>query len=376
MKPEWAERAGRLPPSNYRRYLVGSGWTLSAEKKRSWVYACDHPQGHVTVEVPRTGDYVDYERRVVEVLEVISLVEQRSSASILFDLGHPAADKVAFGIISPETEQGTISINDSCRIRDAQRRLFLAAAHSVIEPLVHHPRLSRAEAVAFVDSCREAPAQKGSYIAPVLVPVTPAVGQLPLDDPFPRRVTRLLAGALTEVASAVASGEDQRLLEGSHKGLSSNLLDALSCLGPPGSGVLDVSFSWAPGRRAPLGRSRVRFDHRLFAPMAEAARVLKETSPAPGTTIEGYVASFDRMAQDASQPGEIALLTSLEDRPGPIKVYVQLPPEIYQQQAWEAHRGATRVRITGTLVKQGRRYVLQRPGDLVTLPDDDGSSSE
>ena len=371
MRPLWAKQAGQLLPSVLRRYLSTAGWAVS-ERKKAWRFSTEIPAGQVYVDVPRSQDFVDYERRVVELVEALAVAEDRSALEILLNLANPTSDSLAFKFASPDTGAGTISVSDGCRIRNAQKQLLLAAAHSVVEPQAHHPRLSRAEAVTFLDTCREAPSQQGSFVTNIIVPVAPPVGQLPLDDPFPRQVTSLLARALYETSEAISSGDDNRLLEGARHGLSSNLLKALSDLHPPGqSGTLDIGFSWASGRPAPRLHRRVRFDHSFFPSMQEAARFLRETSPMPGTMVEGYFAGFERDAHDASRPGEVALLATLDEHPGQTKkVYLTLSPSAYEE-ASQAHIDAAKVRVTGTLIKEGRRYVLRSPGEVERIPEEE-----
>jgi hypothetical protein len=364
VKPDWADSAARLLPSTLRHHLVATGWrdVATGEAARSWRYAFDTSKGLVSVDVPKSRDFVDYARRVVELVEILSLVEQRPARSIVFDLSQPEADILSFRFKGAETNDGTISLDDGIRIREERRRLLLATAHSVIEPLPHHPRLSRVEPLEFLASCRELPPKLGSYLSPVLVPVSPEVGDAALEDPFSRRVTKMLASALHTTAEALNAGEDHCLLQGAELGLSSNFLAALSGLRPPGRGTLEIGFSWAMRRRPPALTFRaVSFDHRVFEPLREIARVVRESSPAPGTVVEGYVASFDREATDPTRPGEVVVIATMEDRTGTPKVHMELSPEAYAQ-AILAHQMARRVRVTGTLTREGRRYVLRDPG--------------
>lgn len=364
MKPDWADEAARLLPSALRHHLAATGWrdVTTNEGSSYWRYALEMPQGVVEIEVPRNPGFVDYARRVVELVENLALVEKRSARSIVFELGQPEADIVSFRFEGAETNDGTISLDDGIRIREERRRLLLATAHSVIEPLPHHPRLARTEPLEFLASCRELPPKVGSYLSPVLVPVSPEVGDATLEDPFSRRVTRMLASALHATANALNAGEDRRLLEGAELGLSSNFLSALSGLRPPGRGTLEIGFAWAARRKPPGFPFRaLSFDHRVFDPLREIARVLRETSPSPGAVLEGFVASFDREATDPTQPGEVVLIVDLEDRPGTRMVHMKLSPEAYAQ-AIAAHQAARRVRVTGTLTREGRRYVLRDPG--------------
>lgn len=364
MKPDWSDEAARLLPSALRHHLAATGWrdVAVSEAARYWRYAIDTPRGQVSVDVPKSTDFIDYDRRVVELVEILSLVEQRSARSIVFELSQPEADILSFRFTGAETNDGTISLDDGIRIREERRRLLLSVAHSVIEPLPHHPRLSRVEPLELLAACRELPPKIGSYLSPVLVPVSPEVGDATLEDPFSRRVTKMLASALHTTADALNAGEGGRLLQGAELGLSSNFLAALSGLRPPGRGTLEIGFSWAARRRAPaLPFRAVSFDHRVFDPLREAARVLRESSPSPGIVVEGYVASFDREAKDPTRPGEVVLIATIEDRLGTPKVHMELSPEAYAQ-ALHAHQTAQRVRVTGTLTREGRRYVLRDPG--------------
>jgi hypothetical protein len=364
MKPDWADDAARLLPSTLRHHLAAHGWrdVTTLETSSVWRYAFDTPQGTVLVDVPRNTGFVDYSRRVVELVETLALFEKRPARSIVFELGQPEADIVSFRFEGAETNDGTISLDDGIRIREERRRLLLATAHSVLEPLPHHPRLARTEPLELLASCRELPPKVGSYLSPVLVPVSPEVGDATLEDPFSRRVTKLLASALYVTAEALNAGEDRRLLDGAEQGLSSNFLAALSGLRPPGRGTLEIGFSWASRRKPPSFPFRMlSFDHRVFDPLREIARVLRETSPSPGTMVEGFVASFDREATDPTKPGEVVLIVDLEDRPGTRMVHMKLSPEAYAQ-AIAAHQAARRVRVMGTLTREGRRYVLREPG--------------
>lgn len=86
-------------------------------------------------------------------------------------------------------------------------------------------------------------------------------------------------------------------------------------------------------------------------------------SPSPGTVVDGYVASFAREATDPTRPGEVVLIATMESRPGTPRVHMELSPEAYAQ-ALRAHQAAQRVRVTGTLTREGRRYVLRDPVGL------------
>lgn len=114
------------------------------------------------------------------------------------DLLSPPGDGVRFRIDSVRTEAGTISLQQSLQLRKGLRNILLAAAHSAIAPQPHFARLSQAKAVDLVNACCERQSERGSYVASILVPVLPPVGQLSLDEEFGRRTTKTL-GTLKKV---------------------------------------------------------------------------------------------------------------------------------------------------------------------------------
>jgi len=77
--------------------------------------------------------------------------------------------------------------------------------------------------------------------------------------------------------------------------------------------------------------------------------------------VEGFVARLQRAPANASEPGEVVVTAVIEGRPGASKVYMMLPPE-FCGLAEAAHSDAARIRVTGTLRRQGRRLILGEPG--------------
>lgn len=366
------EQAARLEPSAFKRFVRSRGWQQApSATDRSTRFTRETPGGLAEIEIPNDSRFADYQKRVRESLEILVLVEQSSPGDLVVTLAQPNADILTFRFADVLFEDGTVPIDDALRIRQARRQLLLSAAHSVVEPLPHYPRLSRHDPVELLASCRELPPRRGSYVTSVLIPVSPAVGQIEI-QPFARRVTELLAKALCRAEQVLEEGDDDALLREPRTGFSSNFLTALANLAPPGRrGTLEVDFAWAPGRPRPeVPRDRVRLGQTVFSPLEEAARVLRETSEVAGYELEGYIARLERQPDDVHQPGTVLLATRIEDRPGTTKVHITLDPETYQQ-AVEAHSSASLVRVTGTLTRAGRKLVLQNAGGFTVLVEDE-----
>jgi hypothetical protein len=360
----WTTRAAALDPATFRRYLRGTGWTeLPLPHSRVWRFVHRSPEGEVTTEIPTDAAFLDYAKRLHEALDALSFVEQRPPEAIVATLEHPDVDRLQLRLTGESVQDGTIPLQDALRIRSARKQLLLAAAHSALEPRPWFSRLGRAEPLELLAVCREAPPQVGSFVSEVLIPVSPALPPLSeeVEAPFARRTTALLARALLTVSDLIARGDDTALLQHAQDGVSANLLAALAELGPPDErGALEFTMSWTPRRPAPdLAKRPIRFDRSALRLVGEAARVLRETSEAPGSELEGFIARLERSTpDDPTAPGVLVLATALEGRPGTSRVQLHLPPDLYQR-AVEAHQHAARVRVTGTLVREGRRSSLR-----------------
>jgi hypothetical protein len=294
-------------------------------------------------------------------VEVLAKLEMRPVWQILNDLLAPPADVARLRTLSETAGSGSILLEDSIRLRLAARELLLASAHSTLQPRANFPRMSHPRAVQFISECKEGQTERGSYVASILIPVSPEIGSTPLlEDPFPRQVTRTFMGALLEAADVMRSGPPEALLQRAHKGLSANFLDALSRLRPAGErSHVEISITWSRCRTAPdLPRSQVRFEEGMFPLFAEAARTLREANPSPGVEIEGYIVSVKREERDRERPGTVVVATHLEGRPGTSMVKVDLPPQQYKR-AVDAHKEAGQVKMVGTLSREGRTLWLR-----------------
>jgi len=367
-----------LRPVDVQQYLQNHHWQAISEPKNDvmrYRLAEASSSKEVVVEVLLDPSFADYTRRTAELVDVLSRLEQRSPLEIIDVLSMPPADILQFRICSDLVASGTIPIDDAIRFRQAQRQLLLASAHSALEPRDYYPRLSKAPAVELLSACREGQTARGSYLTRLLVPVAPALGVLPFEEPLGRKTTRLLSTALQEASRILSSGRYERLLEHAAQGLSANFLRALADLKPPGErSFLDFDIHWASSRPLPPAiQGRVRLQEGVFAALTAAAATLSERSPSLGYEIEGYVALLARTAEKADQPGQVQIATTLDDRPGTVMVRVELAPEDYRA-ALNAHAAAQRVKVLGTLRREGRSWILLQPTGFEVLPSIEGES--
>ena len=252
-----------------------------------------------------------------------------------------------------------------------RRNLLLAAAHAAVQPQRYYPKLSRREPTELVAQCREAQTARGSYVLNLLVPVEPAIGRLPFNDPPGRRLTRLLMQTLSEVSQQLRRMDGEALLRMEGRGVSANLLAALGEMYPPGEGSsLEISARWARNRPPPEAPSRLNFTDGVFPLLRSAARAMREQHPC-ASELSGYITRLERPGEGTGGAGTIVLVTQSGEPPAEIRVHVTLPPEVYNEKAIPAHREGRRLRMNGTLQREGRKWILNNPAEIDWAGDED-----
>jgi len=347
-----------LSPVTLQEQLRSRGW----QQQGVTPYVVVYRRGTEELDVPLRADFADYARRVEELLDVLAALEGVQPTELLESLIQPVGDTLAVRVESPVTETGTIPFDDSLRIRQGMKTMVLAAAHSALSRQPWFPRLGQRDPMMLLAGVREGQTQRGSFTMRCIVPVSPPIGQLDLDEPYGRTVTRLLLGALECVQQVRSRGDREGLLQLHDQGVSGNLLAALATMSPPGgSGALEISVSWARSRPAPGGStSRVYFPSQAFEGLMDAAFAMRDRVKARGFEVTGYVTRLDQGVGQQRQSGAVVITPTEGDARELGNVSVSLTHADYLE-AIEAHKEGVRVHVFGTLERTGRRWTLSEP---------------
>lgn len=355
-----------IRPMNVVDYLRSHGWVDTGSGDLTVaVYQRVTDRGDVRAKVLLDDSFSDFAVRMAEVADTISRLEARPLIAVVNDLLSPPGDGLRFRIDSERTETGTLRLQQSLQLRKGLRNLLLAAAHSAIAPQPHFARLSQAKAVDLVNACCERQSERGSYVASILVPVLPPVGQLSLDEEFGRRTTKTLFSALQQAERS--AGNPDLLMGAVGSGVSANLLDALADIEPEGQrSAIEVSVNWLRGAPNRDFERPVRLPQGAFRSFRSVAKALREMTPLQNTELEGYIIAVSRGVDDTIGR---ATLTTIVEELGETKVKVELDAEQYAA-AVDAHKDGQRVRIVGTLKKLGRGHVLEQHSGLEVVADE------
>lgn len=347
-----------VSPSQLEVWLRARGWVAESELPGKYTrYTRDIHGAPWEVEVPYSSGLRDYARRLGEALEILEEAEQRPRREVIQEIRSAHLDLIRFRIIAEATRHGRVPIEHAPTLHQQARDLVLAAACAAVEPRAAFATRKPNKAVEFMRGLRVAPSEAGSYILTIESPVAPALQQSLLEDdvdqPFERRATQTLAGALSATEEAVRRGgaalDLDPFLSAVEAGSSANLYEALATMLQPFDGaVLESSVSFGAVRPTTTPVVRARFDPESVPVLREAARVLKEREPIPDFELEGLVVGLT--SEEPDRGGTITVLGPVDGRLR--RVRVELGREEYEH-AMRAHKEKRVVSVEGDL-KRGR----------------------
>lgn len=367
------EAVRAIRPVDAALYLRANGWQQKeSQPGRASVWLQSANNEEYEALLPMDHELRDYALRMGDLLQVLAAVENRSQADIYSDLLTITSDITRIRISDPELTDGTLPIEENALIAQKARDLILAAACAATErrPVWHARR--PAQATEHVRKVRIGQSERGSYVITVISRVTPLLhasdGQLfDADPPYERQVTQTLAESLVELdraAEKAALTQEMSAFDNAvPKGVNANLCDAVVGLwgGDDLQRNLEFAFSWSPAR--PVAEDlprRIAISADRIPVIREAGRVMRERAPVTDFELRGAVIKLERA--ESSPTGKVTIVGLLDDRQ--VRATAELADEPYHR-AVAAHDQGKTLRVLGTLVKEGRSYVLQNPRDVV-----------
>ena len=355
-------------------YLVSHGWRqMEPYGDSGFVFGLENE----TLEVLVPAEVLsDYQRRIEEILETLSDVEERDSLSILRDVSMSEYDLVRVRLPAPASA-GSVPISHGVSLFQESRNLMLAAACSASRPQRAYRAGRNQEANDYMNTVRFGQTEMGSFIASILSPVPPnLVGQANLNpglppEPFARRVTRKLVSGLRSAKNAVTmadhGGDISAFERNVPQGVSANLCEAIAnLLDVETRQSIDVSVSWSLVREPPEGRAQIVFNSPDTPVLREASRILKDRQDRPNERFDGYVSALAR--GQTQRTGRVTLKAVVDGAISSVRV--DFAPSDYSRIV-EAHSERKAISLEGDLRREGQRWVLDNPRDLEVQIDED-----
>lgn len=355
------EALAHIPSLAAREYARLRGWQR-VERARGRIALFEHaarPLEQLIVPLDPTADYAE---RMADVVLRLAEAERRGVQEVLADLLAVNDDTLRFSIISSAAAGGELPLDTALDFLKGARLSVLAAAHSVLAPRRHHPRLSRTEAEGVVGACRLGQTERGSFTATIRCPLY-AAGPRPAptqEEPLSRRTVGLLLDSVQYLITSIETDNlEAALANEAAPSVSANLCEALLNMQPGDADAsVAIAVSWSPLMPAPpIDRVAIRREH--MPSIERAYEILRPAQSARRATFIARVDTLDGDPTDAGKPqGEVTLLTYYDDEA--VRARAVLGADDYAT-AGRAHMNGTYVQLEGVF-HAGRR--LHRIGDV------------
>jgi hypothetical protein len=311
-----------IKPQQVRSYALAKGWQrIPGVNGRIALF--DHPNGNWDqLIVPMDESFDDYANRLRDVIANLATFESRPVAEVLNDLITPDSDILRYRVASLATGRGSIPLMEGIQLLEGAKRSILAAACSVVNPISHHPRMSRTEAQQLLSACHLGQTERGSYSVSVSCPLR-AVEQdqalLPANEPFTRQAVVTLMRSLSRIVVAIEADTIPNVfLESPQEPvISANLCQALLQMQPQDeNSELDVKVSWATTLppQVPIP-SRVRIKQEYFSYIEDVSKKLLPAEAPAAAPFVGYIVKLGGdPGEDGRMQGEAELSVIYEDQ--------------------------------------------------------------
>jgi hypothetical protein len=357
-------------PGEVEAYLAGRQWNHHSTVESGSVWTAeDDPD--LDVFVPHHRDFADYERRLHDLVRILSAVEKRPEDAVIADLTTVAADVIRFALETTAADS-SIPLVSALELFQRARDALRASAQATLDPRPYYTSRPPARVEAFLEGVRMGQTERGSFVVPVIAPLGTVEGGPDeivdrTDAPWGRFVTAKLAGALAAVEAAVIATRTQDELipfvEHVQEGVNANLCTALSQISlittdeEANTRGVGLTFSWARTRPLATPQRSVFSFAKADAPiLADAAEFLKTLVPRRGVHVAGYVVRLERMEGESEGVIGIRGVVDSEER----TVAVPLGPTDYAR-AIHAHEQGLPVSASGVLERRGTHTALAEP---------------
>ncbi|MFD9876640.1 hypothetical protein, partial [[Kitasatospora] papulosa] len=308
------EEASALAPDAVQRYLRGRGWSPARGLVGGelWELASlDEPGPPYEVLVPLGRRFRDYSARVLDILETLTVVEERRPGDILREMQLPSADWQFLRLLPPGPS-GTAPLVDVVSALTGLKDLHTAAAASALSSETQQAvqPASKPQAVKdHVAAVRLDQTRVGSYVVTAHTPIpvglpAPRSEQLhifdtpvaprPTAEPYSRRVSRLLYAGVACARQAADEALAVGSLAGFERfvgaGLSANLCEALIKIAGEERRGFGLGYAWSPELPVEQPSPPVDVDSRHVEALEAGAKDLRERfAREDGAELQGMV---------------------------------------------------------------------------------------
>lgn len=155
----------RISVDSITRYLTSSGWFFDKGYTYPNLLVFHKPDKNNqedTIVLPSSEQYKDFKPRLKEILENLSIIENKSENEIIYDMINPNVDRLKINIQSTSTNNGSLPISYAKRCMEAINQLIIAAASNEIENRPYYKRPKK-KAITMANEFLLGQTEQGSF---------------------------------------------------------------------------------------------------------------------------------------------------------------------------------------------------------------------
>lgn len=355
-----------------RTYLQLKHWREDG-KIRS-VATIWHREDNEDAEVLLPISYVkDYRQRMRDALRAIASFEARDVPDVLNEVKRLFANVIAVRVISEDTNDGTIPINDGVLLIAKAKELLSAAARSLHAKRKQFTRGAPKEAKHYLETLLLGQTEVGSYVVNVIAPVQAMPSTVDLATPIPmaQAITSSLVSGLTALEKASSEYHDDGDFTDFDAavlaGASSNMCDALlGFSGEKRNRTFEITVTAAPSPLFEMQPKKFVFDTKRVGVLEKATSYYKGDYILPDRRLTGYITKLSRPKDESSRTITIDSVLGDVER----KVHVELSGDEYHM-AVLAHDENKMVRVEGDVHVKSKSAQLLNPKNFGVIEIDD-----
>ncbi|MEU1735313.1 hypothetical protein [Streptosporangium sp. NPDC020145] len=374
-----AEITASLPqvtPEGLRAYLQAQGFTFESRPRPTFEL---WEKGDSEVLIPLKSEAPDYQKRLQDLISDLSQYLHATTEKLIVDLAYAEDDVIQLRL---HNYWDYIPLTEASRVIKSAQSLAVAGACSTLFRRSHHGKSRPKRAINFARSVGMGHTARGSFIIPIISPVSslqpvllpgtqdPYISVETEKSAFPRRVFGMLADSLETIHKLIVERSympsKKELNAAVLQGVSSDTCVALADLiSNPASGELDISFRWAVTASPPrVGRDQLEFPAESATAITEMGHLLKENIHIEEQVIYGFVSSLERDLDD--DEGTVKVKALIGGRMRPVKMVLRGSD---YHNAVESHDLKQRVVVAGTLDKAGNGSLYMSRVDFFRTDD-------
>ncbi|HCJ6374176.1 hypothetical protein [Citrobacter sp. RHBSTW-00671] len=354
-----------IATADFGKYLSINGWSLTSS--RDSVFNIWESDDHPDYEVlqPLNPIASDFKRRVLDLIDVLSITQSKSTDSIISELNEASDDIIRIRVIHEDVVDGSIPFNDGVELFIKTKELLISSARSLIKAQkgIYGGKTPKIVSEYF-DSLKLSQTEIGSYVLKIESPIffTTSDQEDHCSIPFGRSVSERVVHSVSKLEQAVNLFKDnnnyRHFEEVVKYGVNASLCAAI--IGLSGSNhnrSIEISIQPSPFANMENLRTKSIKICASDIPFIERARgYYSNQYSIPNYTLIGKVI---KLARDNDFGHGIATIYERRNGRNFKRRTVECSlDEVSYNKAIDAHSRSLSIHLTGMLIISGRKTRL------------------